>query len=217
MNPLRIPQVDVFLEEASKWQKEMAELRDLVLACGLTEEWKWSNPCYTYQGGNVLMISSLKDCCVLSFFKGVLIDDVAGILQKPGENSQSGRIIRFTEISQIKEIATLLKTYIFQSIEIEKAGLQVDFSAKNQLEFPEELKQKWDEKPELKNAFLALPPGKQRGYVLYFTGAKQSSSRSDRIVKYIPRILSGKGFHDCVCGLSKKYPTCDGSHKNLGR
>ncbi len=178
------------------WQNELKALRVIALECGLTEEIKWGVPCYTYKKSNVLLISALKQCCTLSFMKGSLLKDPNKILTLPGENSQSACLIRFTSIKQINELEPILKTYIFEAIEVEKAGLKVEFSKSKALNIPEELQMKFDEDPALKEAFEGLTPGRQRGYVIHISGAKQSKTRVARIEKWIPQIFKGKGIHD---------------------
>lgn len=193
----------------------MAELRTILLDCDLTEEWKWRSPCYTFQGSNIAIIGGFKTHCVLSFFKGALLQDPEGILEKPGENSQAARVIRFTRKREIQEKESSLQAYIFEAIEVEKAGLSIDFKEKNELVLVEELLHKFEELPAFKTAFEALTPGRQRGYNLFFSAGKQSQTRTSRIEKYLQRILDGKGINDCVCGLSSKMPSCDGSHKYI--
>lgn len=207
------PQVDQFLLEVTTWQDEFRALRAIALDCGLEEAFKWKNPCYTFKGKNVLMLGGFKDYCAMSFFKGSLLNDSENLLHSPGENSQAFRFFRFTNLDEISSISAHIRAYIFEAIELEKAGLKVPFKKEKEFSFPEELEAKFKEIPALKEAFTSLTPGRQRGYLLFFEGAKQSSTRTTRIEKYIPRILSGKGFHDCVCGHTKKPPTCDGSHK----
>lgn len=209
------PKVDVYLNEEGQWQAELRLLRKILLDCQLTEELKWGKPCYSYNGKNILILYTLKDFCGPGFFKGALLKDTEGILVKPGANSQASRYIKFTDTAQILEMAPVLKAYVYEALEVEKAGLKVDFDAINKLEFSAELQHKFDENPRLKKAFHALTPGRQRGYHLYFSAAKRSETRMSRIEKYIPRILDGYGFHDCVCGRSKRMPTCDGSHKHI--
>ncbi len=208
------PKVDAFLSKADKWQEEMEELRTILLDCGLEEELKWRVPCYSFQKSNIAIIGGFKTHCVLSFFKGALLNDAEGILEKPGENTQAARVIRFTSIKEITAKESTLKAYIFEAIEVEKAGLSVDFKEKEALVFLEELLDKFEELPTFKTAFEALSPGRKRGYNLFFSAGKQSQTRTSRIEKYIERILDGKGINDCVCGLSSKMPSCDGSHKN---
>ena len=189
------PKLDEYFDKLDTWQKELERLRLIVLDCGLTEELKWSSPCYTFEGTNVVIIGGLKDYCVLSFFKGALLQDAEGLLTKPGESTQSGRVIPFTSVKQIVELEPTLKAYIYEAIEIEKAGLQVNFK-KNPEPIPEELQMKMDKNPALKKAFEALTPGRQRGYILYFSAPKQSKTRESRIDKYTPQILKGKGMMD---------------------
>jgi uncharacterized protein YdeI (YjbR/CyaY-like superfamily) len=206
-------EVDDFIDRASKWQAETTELRNLLLECGLAEEIKWRQPCYSLNMANVAIIGAFKDYITLSFFKGVLLKDDERMLHQPGANSRSVRMFKFTAVDQIHEIADTIKAYVFEAVEIEKAGLKVDVKAINELGLPEELIERFDQFPELKIAFEALTPGRQRGYLIFFTGAKQSKTRLSRIDQYSKRILNGKGFHDCVCGHSKRMPNCDGSHK----
>jgi uncharacterized protein YdeI (YjbR/CyaY-like superfamily) len=179
-----------------RWTKELKQLRTLVLDCGLTEEVKWGVPCYTFDNRNILVVSALKDYCSLSFFKGALIEDTKGILDKPGENTQSARLIKFKTVREISDLKPVLKYYIRQAIEVEKNGLKVDLKAKSELIVPVELQQKLDERPALHAAFASLTPGRQRGYILYFTAAKQSKTRESRIEKWSPHILEGRGLHD---------------------
>ena len=178
------------------WQKELKLLRSIVLDCGLTEELKWKVPCYTFDGHNVVIVSAFKEHASISFFKGALLSDVKGILEKPGENCQATRVIRFTSVKAIRDRATVLKEYIREAIKVEQSGLKVDFKAKDELVIPVELEKKFDELPALRSAWAALTPGRQRGYILYFSGAKQSATRKSRIDKYAPAILEGRGMHD---------------------
>lgn len=209
------PKVDEYLSKAEKWQQEMEKLRLILLDCQLTEELKWGKPCYTFQSSNLVILYGLKECCGPGFFKGALLNDADGILVKPGENSQAVRLIKFTSVQEIAEMEPILKTYINEAIEVEKAGLKVDFKEKNELVFPEEFQNRLDEDRALKTAFDALTPGRQRAYNLYFSGAKQSKTRASRIEECMQKILNGKGLNDCVCGQSQKHPYCDGSHKYI--
>lgn len=179
-----------------QWTYELKQLQAIALESGLTEECKWGVPCYTYQGINVLIICAFKNYCSLSFFKGVLLKDDQGILQKQGENSQSARLIKFTTPQQVADQADTLRAYIYEAIEVEKAGLKVDFKAKDQLDYPEELLTIFENDQGIKEAFEALTPGRKRGYVIHFSQPKQSATRISRIEKCIPKIMEGKGFHD---------------------
>lgn len=178
-----------------RWTAELALLRDIVLDCGLTETSKWGVPCYTFQNSNVLLLGAFKAYCAVSFFKGVLLKDPQGILVKPGANSQADRVIKFTGIEEIEQVEADLKDCIYEAIEVEKAGLKVNFK-KQPEPLPEELEMELEEDPVLKSAFEALTPGRQRGYVLYFSAPKQSKTRVSRIEKYVGKILNGEGLHD---------------------
>jgi len=190
------PKVDVYLRNAKKWQKEIGKLRTILLGCQLTEELKWGKPCYTFQENNVVIILPLKEYCVLLFCKGALLQDPQGILVRPTENTQAARQVRFTHLGEIVERAAILKSYIQQAIEVEKAGLEVTYKKITDYKVPEELQKKLDEVPALKTAFKALTPGRQRGYFLYFSAPKQSKTRELRIEKCIPQILKGRGLND---------------------
>ena len=205
--------VDEYIQNSDKWQKEMEHIRKMLLECPFQEDFKWRVPCYTFEGSNVVLLSGLKRYCALSFPKGTLLKDANSILIQPGENTQAGRQIRFTNLKEIRELKTVVKSYLLEAIEIEKSGLKIDVEANKELVFPEELLSKFTEYPDLKKAFNSLSPGRQRGYNLYFSAPKQSKTRTSRIEKYMEKILKGFGFHDCTCGLSKRMPSCDGSHK----
>ncbi len=208
--------IDTFFNQAKKWQDEMKLLRSIVVNLKLlSEEYKWRQPCYTYKGKNILMISAFNSNCVLSFFKGTLLNDKHNMLRKPGENSQSSMVIRFEDTQKILDSKNIIEAYIKEAIENENKGLKVSFDKSNTISLPEELETKFQNEPIFQKAFEALSPGRQRGYLLHFSGAKQSQTRQSRIEKYAPRILDGKGINDCVCGHSKKMPNCDGSHKFL--
>lgn len=187
--------VDRYLSKAEKWQEEMEQLRTICLDCGLTEALKWDKPCYTFQESNIVIIQPFKESCALMFFKGVLLEDPNDILEKPGENSRIARRVPFTSVQEIVEMEPILKSYIDEAIEAEKSGLEVDVEEKTE-PIPEELQKKLDENPDLKTAFEALTPGRQRGYILHFSGAKQSKTRERRVEKCIPKILNGKGLHE---------------------
>jgi len=209
------PDVDLFLSNAKSWQEEMEKLRVIILECGFVEELKWGKPCYAFEGKNLVIIQPFKEYCALMFFNGALLNDSFGILVKPGENSQAGRQIRFTNSSEIKKSKPTLKAYLYEAIEVEKAGLKLAPKTSSEFEIPEEFQQKLKSMPALKKAFFALTPGRQRAYLMHFAAAKQSKTRETRIESYVDKILSGKGIGDCTCGLSKRYPSCDGSHKQL--
>ncbi|HEX8248879.1 MAG TPA: DUF1801 domain-containing protein [Pyrinomonadaceae bacterium] len=181
--------------KVNKWQEELEKLRMIILDCGLTEELKWGVPCYTFQKSNILLIGAFNEYCAISFFKGALLNDADGILKKPGENTQAGRVIRFTDVREIMEMEASLKAYINEAVEVEKAGLKVNFK-KNPEPVPEEFQDKLDEIPALQTAFEALTPGRQRAYILYFSQPKQSRTRESRIEKCMPQILNGKGLND---------------------
>jgi uncharacterized protein YdeI (YjbR/CyaY-like superfamily) len=207
--------VDAYISKAKNWQQELELLRKIILECGLTEEFKWRNPCYTSENSNVIIIGGFKEYCGLMFFKGVLLNDAEGILIQQTENVQSARQIRFTSVGQIVKNKPIIKAYIYEAIEVEKAGLKVELKKNTELILPEEFTQILSKNAALKKAFNALTPGRQKGYNLYFSAAKQSSTRVQRIEKHTQQILNGKGLLDCTCGLSKKMPNCDGSHKYL--
>ncbi len=171
-------------------------------------------PCYTYKNANILIIHGFKEFCAINFFKGSLLKDEEGILVQQTENSEATRQIRVTNVKEIKKLEGHIKAYIFEAIEVEKAGLKINYKKVDDVDVPEEFQQKLDESPELKEAFEALTPGRQKGYLLHFSQAKQSATRAARVEKYRQRILNGKGINDCVCGLSKRYPVCDGSHNH---
>ena len=188
--------VDLFLEKATTWQKEMILLRNICLDCRLTETYKWMHPCYTFQNSNVVLIHGFKEYCALLFHKGALLKDTHDILIPQTENVQAARQIRFTNLSEIETLKTTIKNYIFEAIEVEKAGLKVPMKTTSEFNFPQELQNKFDENPDLKSAFEALTPGRQRGYLLHFSQAKQSKTRESRIETCIPKILIGKGLQD---------------------
>ena len=190
------PKVDWYFSKAEKWQAELQQLRIIVLDCGLNEELKWGVPCYTFQKSNIVLIHVFKEYCAVLFFKGALLNDTAGILIQQTENVQAARQMRFTHIKEIVELETVLQTYIFEAIEVEKAGLTVDFKTTKEFVIPEEFQKKLDEIPTLKTAFEALTPGRQRAYILHFSASKQSKTRESRVEKCMPQILDGKGLND---------------------
>jgi uncharacterized protein YdeI (YjbR/CyaY-like superfamily) len=209
------PGVDSFLKKVKKWQPELTELRKILLTTKLEEEVKWGAPCYTYNSTNIVLIQGFKNYCVVMFFKGVLLKDEKKVLLMNGENAQASRKIQYTSIEDIKKDATLLKSYIKEAIELEKAGVKVQYKTREKLVLCKEFEVQLKANKALKAAFEKLTPGRQRAYNLYFSSAKQAETRETRVQKYIQRILAGKGIDDCTCGLSKRYPYCDGSHKIL--
>lgn len=190
------PKVDQFLNEAPKWHDEFEKLRKICLDCGLTEEWKWAKPCYTLKKSNIVILQGFRDYCALMFFKGALLHDAHGILVRPGEHTQAGRQIRFTNVGEIVEMEPILMAYISEAIEVEEAGLEVDLKKTTEFAIPEEFQKKLDESHALKTAFDALTPGRQRAYLLYFSAPKQSKTRVSRVEKHMQRILDGKGLND---------------------
>jgi uncharacterized protein YdeI (YjbR/CyaY-like superfamily) len=191
----RNPKIDACLIRVKKWQGEMKKLRMILLGCGLTEELKWGKPCYTFRKSNIVIIQGFKEFCALLFCKGALLNDPNGILKKPGESTQAARRILFTSVREIVEMEPILKGYIREAMEVEKAGLEVAYK-KNPEPIPEELQNKLDAIPALKIAFGALTPGRQRAYVLYFSAPKQSKTRESRVEKCRQQILNGKGLND---------------------
>ncbi len=190
------PDVDVFLSKAKKWQKEFETLRIIILDCQLTEELKWGKPCYTFQKSNIVLIHGFKEYCALLFVKGALLKDANGILITQTENTQAARQIRFTNVQEIVEMEPILKAYIYEAIEVEKAGLKVNYKKTNEFIIPQEFQNKLDKLPAIKTAFDALTPGRQRAYILYFSQPKQSKTREARIEKHVQQILDGKGLND---------------------
>lgn len=190
------PEVDDYIVKSEAWRAELTKMREILLDCGLQETIKWNKPCYMLDGANLIATARLKDHCWLMFFRGALLKDGAQILEKAGENSQSMRVISFTDVDQITSRADILRAYVEETISNEKKGLKVDFKESKSLVFPDELVDAFDADPDFKAAFDALTPGRQRGYNLHFTGAKQSATRSARIAKVMPRIFEGKGLTD---------------------
>ena len=177
------------------WTAELELLRKIVLDCGLTEELKWGVPCYTHKGKNVVILSAFKEFCSVNFFKGALLKDPQKLLVKPGENSQASRLLKFTDVEQVEALRADIRSYILEAVEVEKAGLKVNFRKKTE-PVPEELENMFAEKPDFKKAFAALTPGRQRGYLLHFSQPKQAKTRISRIEKCVPKIMKGEGLHD---------------------
>jgi uncharacterized protein YdeI (YjbR/CyaY-like superfamily) len=196
MKGVKNSKVDFFFNKATKWQEEYEKLRTIILDCGLTEELKWGVPCYTLNGSNIVLIHGFKEYCAILFHKGVLLKDAKGILIQQTENVQAARQVRFTSLKEIVKLAPTLKAYVHEAVEVEKAGLKVPMKKTKEFKMPEEFKNKLDKTPALKTAFYALTPGRQRGYLLYFSSAKQSKTREERIEKYTKAILNGKGLED---------------------
>jgi uncharacterized protein YdeI (YjbR/CyaY-like superfamily) len=190
------PKVDEYISNNGKWQEELEKLRMIILDCQLTEELKWGVPCYTFQKSNIVLIHVFKEYCAILFIKGALLNDVNGVLIQQTKDVQAGRQVRFTNIREIVEMETILKAYIYEAIEVEKAGLQVNYKKTTEFNLPEEFQNKLDEIPALETAFHALTPGRQRAYLLYFSAPKQSKTRESRVEKYMQQILNGKGLND---------------------
>ena len=190
------PKVDWFFDKPGKWQEAYEKLRTIVLDCGLTEELKWGCPCYTSEKRNIVLIHGFKEYCALLFFKGALLKDPKGILIQQTENVQAARQVRFTTVNEIVKLKATLKAYIKEAIQVEKAGVKLNLKKTSEFKMPEEFKNKLSETPGLKKAFGALTPGRQRGYLLYFSAPKQSKTREARIEKSVPQILRGKGLDD---------------------
>jgi uncharacterized protein YdeI (YjbR/CyaY-like superfamily) len=189
--------VDEFLRKAKQWREEMTRLREIVVSVPeLGEEMKWGHPCYTFEGGNVVLIHGFKEYCALLFFKGALLKDGKGILVQQTENVQGARQVRFRNLGEIEKLARVLKDYIKEAVEVERRGLKVEYKGTAEFKMPEEFRKRLDGDARLKKAFAALTPGRQRGYLLYFAGAKQSTTREARIEKCAPRILVGRGLKD---------------------
>lgn len=188
--------IESFFEESQKWKKEYAYLRKLMLETGLEENFKWGKPCYTYKENNVVLIHGFKDYCALLFHKGVLLKDEMDILVQQTKNVQSARQLRFASLEEIEDRKKTIKNYVYEAIEVEKAGLEVKMKKTSEFKMPEELVEAFKENPDLKTAFKSLTLGRQRGYLLYFSQAKQSKTRTGRIEKYTPKILDGKGLND---------------------
>ncbi|MEO8404270.1 MAG: DUF1801 domain-containing protein [Chitinophagaceae bacterium] len=190
------PAVDFYFDKSKNWEKELEKLRMIVLDCGLAEELKWGCPCYTYQESNIVLIHVFKEYCALLFFKGALLNDADGILIQQTKNVQAARQIRFTNVKEIVKMERALKAYIYEAIEVDKAGLKVKLKKTTEFIIPEEFQKKLNKSTALKTAFKALTPGRQRAYLLYFSSAKQSKTRGERVEKYLKQILKGKGLND---------------------
>lgn len=190
------PKVDFYFIKTKKWRKELEQLRMILLDCGLTEELKWGCPCYSFEKSNIILIHVFKEYCAVLFFKGALLNDANGILIQQTKNVQGARQVRFTNVQEITEKTSILKSYIFEAIEVERAGLKVELKKTTEFNMPEEFQNTLKDSPALNRAFNLLTPGRQRAYLLYFSAAKQSKTRASRIEKSIPQILKGKGLND---------------------
>lgn len=190
------PKVDFYFIKAKKWQEEYTHLRAFALECGLLEELKWGCPCYLYNKTNIVLIHGFKDYCALLFFKGALLNDAKGILVQQTENVQAARQLRFTSVKEIVKMKTLIKTYIYEAMEVEKAGLKVELKKTTEFTMPDEFQKALNKNATLKTAFYALTPGRQRAYLLYFSSAKQSKTREERVEKHLKQILAGRGLND---------------------
>lgn len=190
------PTIEELISKSKNWKEELTKLRSIVLDCGLTEDVKWYQPCYSFNGTNLIILGSFKEFCTLSFFKGVLLKDEKKILEFPGENSQSAKIVKFTNINQINELKAILKDYIKEMIELEKSGAKVTFKKIEEQKIPQELEEIFNQDKEFEKSFKSLTPGRQRAYLLHFSSAKQSSTRISRIEKAKPQIFAGKGLND---------------------
>lgn len=205
--------VGQYIQKAKSWQAEMTLLRSILLDCKLEESIKWGQPCYAINNKNIVMIAPFKANCDLAFFNGAALKDDKGLLVKAGANTQAARQFRFTSANEIIKIKSVIKSYVKEAIENEKQGLNAITTEKAEAILVEELEAKFKKNGPFKKAFAALTPGRQRAYLIHFSGAKQSATRVARIEKYVDAILAGRGINDCTCGLSKKMPYCDGSHK----
>ena len=190
------PKVDWYFEKNEKWEKEIKKLRTIILDCGLNEELKWGCPCYTFNNSNVVLIHVFKEYCAVLFFKGAILNDANGILIQQTENVQSARQVRFTNVREVIKHEKILKAYIYEAIEVEKAGLKVKLKKTSDYKIPEEFQKRLEKSKALKTAFEKLTPGRQRAYIFYFSQAKQSRTREERVEKYLKQILSGKGLDD---------------------
>ncbi|ASZ13849.1 YdeI/OmpD-associated family protein [Chitinophaga pendula] len=188
--------VDAFIDREEKWQKEFEKLRDILLDCMMAEDLKWGVPCYSYNDSNIVLIHGFKDYCAILFFKGALLSDPENVLIQQTENVQAARQLRFTSLKEIVQLEAVIKSYVFEAIEVEKAGLQVNLKKVSEFAVVEEFQQKLDKMPKLKKAFDALTPGRQRAYLLHFSAPKQAKTREARVEKCIPQILDGKGLNE---------------------
>lgn len=208
-------QVQDFIEGLGQWREEIRLLRQIMIKSPLIEDYKWMHPCYTFKNKNIVLIQNFKDYCALGFPQGVLLNDPTNSLIQPTENSQTARQMRFRRISEIQKKENIILQLIDEAIDKEKAGVKAQLKGLEDYEVPEELKQFFKENEDYKEAFKALSPGRQKGYLLHFGGAKQSTTRLSRIEKSKARVIKGYGLQDCICGQSKRMPNCDGSHNKI--
>lgn len=208
-------QVNKYINRLEKWQAELTELRKIILDSGLQEDYKWMHPSYSENGKNIILINKFKDYCAILFHKGALLKDKENILIQQTENTQSARQIRFTDLTEIQELEPIIKEYIKEAVKVERSGIKVQKKKTSDFEIPIELELKFEENTGFEKAFKNLTAGRQRGYLLHFAKPKQSKTRISRIENSIVRIFDGYGLTDCTCGLSKRKPNCDGSHKQL--
>jgi len=190
------PKVDWYFDKNQKWQGEVKKLRTILLSCDLIEDLKWGCPCYTFEKSNIVLIHDFKEYCALLFFKGALLKDTKGVLIQQTENVQAARQMRFARVAEIAKLEKTIKAYVYEAVKLETSGVKVEFKKTTEFKMPAEFKTKLDKMPSLRKAFAALTPGRQRGYLLYFSSAKQVKTRESRIEKYIPQILAGKGLED---------------------
>lgn len=203
-----------WFDSVGSWQPELRELRRIALACDLDETRKWRQPCYTSDGHNIVILGVRKEHCVMSFFRGALLDDPDGLLEDIGSNSRAGKVLRFRDVDSILAAEPAIQSWIVGAVEVARAGLRVE-PLTTEPEWVPELLQRLDEDPRFRAAWEGLTPGRRRGYHLHFEQTKRPATRLDRIDRHTARILAGKGIHDCVCGQSKRFPRCDGSHRYL--
>lgn len=207
--------VDTYFNRLNKWKAELFLLREIANESNLVEELKWNQPCYTYNGKNICILGGFKEFCCISFFKGSLLTDEENLLIQQGPNTKSDRIVKLTSVEEIHQHIKAILQLIYNAIEVEEKGIKAPTPKQNEQQIPVELEEAFASDSKFKTAFNQLTAGRQRGYLLFFTGAKQSKTVTNRILKHKERILKGFGINDCVCGLSKRMPNCDGSHKQL--